>query len=117
MSEMQWMFCCEWYGDNRDRHVLTHSFPSRRASELIGLTPPGDVHIRAHHPQRMSVRGALDDLRALADPQPAAGCRPQPVFLFEMLRRAVHVMPERSEERRVGKECVSTCRSRWSPYH
>src|SRR3546814_11808388 len=25
--------------------------------------------------------------------------------------------PARSEERRVGKECVSTCRSRWSPYH
>src|SRR3546814_12597884 len=23
----------------------------------------------------------------------------------------------RSEERRVGKECVSTCRSRWAPYH
>src|SRR3546814_3227582 len=26
-------------------------------------------------------------------------------------------VPDRSEERRVGKECVSTCRSRWSPYH
>src|SRR3546814_12656549 len=26
-------------------------------------------------------------------------------------------MRSRSEERRVGKECVSTCRSRWSPYH
>src|SRR3546814_12195011 len=25
--------------------------------------------------------------------------------------------PKRSEERRVGKECVSTCRSRWLPYH
>src|SRR3546814_20971719 len=25
--------------------------------------------------------------------------------------------PMRSEERRVGKECVSTCRYRWSPYH
>src|SRR3546814_13339044 len=25
--------------------------------------------------------------------------------------------PARSEERSVGKECVSTCRSRWSPYH
>ena len=25
--------------------------------------------------------------------------------------------PARSEERRVGKECQSTCRSRWSPYH
>src|SRR3546814_11275202 len=27
------------------------------------------------------------------------------------------VQLHRSEERRVGKECVSTCRSRWSPYH
>src|SRR3546814_20541164 len=29
----------------------------------------------------------------------------------------IALLPERSEERRVGKECVSTCRSRWSPYH
>src|SRR3546814_10327299 len=28
-----------------------------------------------------------------------------------------HPADARSEERRVGKECVSTCRSRWSPYH
>src|SRR3546814_19590274 len=28
-----------------------------------------------------------------------------------------HASSTRSEERRVGKECVSTCRSRWSPYH
>src|SRR3546814_12702501 len=27
------------------------------------------------------------------------------------------VAPERSEERRVGNECVRSCRSRWSPYH
>src|SRR3546814_15689316 len=27
------------------------------------------------------------------------------------------VVAARSEERRVGQECVSTCRSRWSPYH
>src|SRR3546814_2148033 len=36
------------------------------------------------------------------------------------LRRALSVISAkelcRSEERRVGKECVSTCRSRWSPY-
>src|SRR3546814_5843799 len=31
-------------------------------------------------------------------------------------QRAAH-MDQRSEERRVGKECVSTCRSRWSPSH
>src|SRR3546814_15568962 len=30
---------------------------------------------------------------------------------------AVVARVDRSEERRVGKECVSTCRSRWSPYH
>src|SRR3546814_1121604 len=29
----------------------------------------------------------------------------------------ISVRQARSEERRVGKECVSTCRSRWSPYH
>ena len=27
------------------------------------------------------------------------------------------IIAERSEERRVGKECSSSCRSRWSPYH
>src|SRR3546814_19683985 len=32
-------------------------------------------------------------------------------------RRGLRDAPGRSEERRVGKECVSTCRSRWSPYH
>src|SRR3546814_15472180 len=33
------------------------------------------------------------------------------------LMAAVMFLPAGSEERRVGKECVSTCRSRWSPYH
>src|SRR3546814_11856213 len=31
--------------------------------------------------------------------------------------RGQYLQQDRSEERRVGKECVSTCRSRWSPYH
>src|SRR3546814_17206231 len=36
----------------------------------------------------------------------------------EQVRALVHGGPDdRSEERRVGKECVSTCRSRWSQYH
>src|SRR3546814_8075928 len=33
------------------------------------------------------------------------------------LENFLTVQGRRSEERRVGKECVSTCRSRWSPYH
>src|SRR3546814_17916143 len=34
-------------------------------------------------------------------------------YRFTPDRSGIH--PQRSEERRVGKECVSTCRSRWSP--
>src|SRR3546814_5695498 len=49
--------------------------------------------------------------------------RPENVLFYATSNRR-HLMPRemienesRSEERRVGKECVSTCRSRWSPYH
>src|SRR3546814_14709338 len=43
-----------------------------------------------------------------------------PVVFLEnelLYGRSFDVPEVRSEERRVGKECVSTCRSRWSPYH
>src|SRR3546814_12834103 len=36
---------------------------------------------------------------------------------FNIRTTAEPAATPRSEERRVGKECVSTCRSRWSPYH
>src|SRR3546814_12099049 len=53
---------------------------------------------------RKSLAGALEFANAARKEgvQPIIGCD------FET---------ERSEERRVGKECVSTCRSRWSPNH
>src|SRR3546814_7451421 len=35
----------------------------------------------------------------------------------QIIRELTLLREARSEERRVGKECVSTCRSRWSPYH
>src|SRR3546814_11317522 len=37
------------------------------------------------------------------------------IFKVSSLDEASHTVSPRSEERRVGKECVSTCRSRWSP--
>src|SRR3546814_18261081 len=49
-----------------------------------------------------------------------------PESQYEAVMRDLHAchehrpelaMVDRSEERRVGKECVSRCRSRWSPYH
>src|SRR3546814_20930140 len=44
---------------------------------------------------------------------------PRVVDNFQVYLRELRVedLRGRSEERRVGKECVSTCRSRWSPYH
>src|SRR3546814_3595415 len=36
---------------------------------------------------------------------------------LRVLHSLIQALINRSEERRVGKECVSTCRSRWSPYH
>ena len=39
------------------------------------------------------------------------------VLLARGARRIYAVDVERSEERRVGKECLAVCRSRWSPYH
>src|SRR3546814_15066535 len=67
---------------------------------------------------------AVDQARAhlggLGDAGHARGV--EAVFDEALLRRAQDPLAlsegaERSEERRVGKECVSTCRSRWSPYH
>ena len=42
------------------------------------------------------------------------GCEDPRITFIEPLQRYVMT---RSEERRVGKECISLCRSRWSPYH
>src|SRR3546814_17153344 len=39
------------------------------------------------------------------------------LFFTALGLRLLQGYGQRSEERRVGKECVSTCRSRWSPYH
>src|SRR3546814_9159460 len=46
-----------------------------------------------------------------------AGSCPEQILSPADLEQGYTLFCQRSEERRVGKECVSTCRSRWSPYH
>src|SRR3546814_8416036 len=66
--------------------------------------------------QLLVERGSLVDLEELAVDADALEARFPPFGQF-LAVFALAVAHHRSEERRVGKECVSTCRSRWSPYH
>ena len=50
-------------------------------------------------------------------PQPEHGVTTVFITLPNTKIELIAPLGDRSEERRVGKECQSTCRSRWSPYH
>src|SRR3546814_12379199 len=52
-----------------------------------------------------------------ADASSILDCADKPGLVMAAFRQGVLRVRFRSEERRVGKERVSTCRSRWSPYH
>src|SRR3546814_19258530 len=60
--------------------------------------------------QRLDIQ--MDDILALRHRRQTLRQR-----LGVRLVLAIGLAPLSSEERRVGKECVHTCRSRWSPYH
>src|SRR3546814_1410903 len=100
-----WSRCCAYSSSDR----ISFFFSSRRrhtrcalVTEVQTCALPICRDRRAH--ERPSPQGPACRLRAdhAGATEARSGARPQ-----------VH----RSEERRVGKECVSTCRSRWSPYH
>src|SRR3546814_5557843 len=63
----------------------------------------GGAYIRRRLPRLMLLQ-SLDDLLFV---------EPASLHYVRLFRVGLY----RSEERRVGKECVSTCSSRWSPYH
>src|SRR3546814_17430948 len=55
----------------------------------------------------------LNHLQPGRNPEEILSAHQQEPWLWELATQ----QKLRSEERRVGKECVSTCRSRWTPYH
>src|SRR3546814_11420630 len=99
--------------------------------DVEGWQDAHDIVARGHRQQPVIVAQMRDERTAFAlefdaEHQPhAADAVEQAVMvrnkLFQRpaqpLAGRLHLVEERSEERRVGKECVSTCRSRWSPYH
>src|SRR3546814_5384854 len=62
-------------------------------------------------------RETLGQVEAHLVAEHAVGAGPGPVLLENAGLADMPHPVERSEARRVGKECVSPCRSRWSPYH
>src|SRR3546814_3508709 len=87
----------------------------------IVARPAAEYEIAAFAPaQRMSKADAYSTASGItADGWPIAtvGKAAWLTHCYGMVGVARDVSPDRSEERRVGKECVSTGRSRWSPYH
>src|SRR3546814_15493271 len=95
--------------------------PETRVSRYLAINMERFARIERGEETAFAV---LSDLRAMEEPYRdplLAGWRE----VFRKTRalwgddtdKARHDLFGRAEERRVGKECVSTCRSRWSPYH
>src|SRR3546814_15858739 len=81
----------------------------------LGVKPPCDLYqmVRINAPARRSrtMRSRCSGVTR------RVSCGSWERTSSPLTLRIVGVGLSRSEERRVGKECVSTCRSRWSPYH
>ena len=85
---------------------------------IVARDPKRD---RGPHVPKAIVSSDVDAL--LKDPEidvvveVAGGVEPAGDYVRRALEAGKAVVTARSEERRVGKECPSKCRSRWSPYH
>src|SRR6056297_2519329 len=89
------------------------------AVPLIPLDLPGALRGTARERvARRQLRDAYGGGEAGLDARPARlGETPETWQRMLVAEAGARADWARSEERRVGKECVSTCRSRWSPYH
>src|SRR3546814_13398174 len=99
-------------------------YDEKEEGELLTNVLPEDLLKFGLIPEfigRLPVIGAVSPLdqealiRILGEPKNALVKQYQKFFELEDVE--LEFSDDRSEERRVGKECVSTCRSRWSPYH
>src|SRR3546814_7608799 len=109
----------DWSSD-----VCSSDLPATTRAAL--LAQAGQAWLRAEEPDRAYAvqTTALDLLATAGKPRAAVEIRiDRAVTLaakgryWEAIDDLNLALETRSEERRVGKECVSTCRSRWSPYH
>src|SRR3546814_12116650 len=78
------------------------------------------IVIALRRPDWLGLKGDASSVTDLPRPRLGATLRTVAIWLLVWaapMALVLALLGRRSEERRVGKECVSTCRSRWSPYH
>src|SRR3546814_10984989 len=99
--------------------VVCFLFKQKTAYELRISDWSSDVcssDLSIHHQLLLQHRCGQESWRESLGGHDAGVVGPLAASAWKFHRHAGRVV-RRSEERRVGKECVSTCRSRWSPYH
>src|SRR3546814_20720965 len=96
----------DWSSDVCSSDLLARP---ERVGALVGIAPAPDFVVRMESSLTAQQREALQRDGRFERPS-SYSSDPYPIT-----RRLID--EGRSEERRVGKECVSTCSSRWSPYH
>src|SRR3546814_10785725 len=88
----------------------------RRISDWSSDVCSSDLHVGAPRHMLAAAEADLEMERTVAAEKPCGGH----LALGrnrDLRQHGIDQILLRSEERRVGKECVSTCRSRWSPSH
>ena len=106
---------------------LRSKTPTQMRIEDLDAALVGDFLVHVETARRNSARSRNTRLAAIrsffrfvAMNEPAYALHCQRILAIpskRYVRRVVEFLDQRSEERRVGKECPSLCRSRWSPYH
>ena len=101
---------------------MTSEGPGRHPEVFMAARPGGTRHVVPEAPRRNEPRpGGNTELRHPRPPHTDATSWMHDLRLCQNNTRLLCFLglpnPCRSEERRVGKECLRLCRSRWSPYH
>src|SRR3546814_14561558 len=104
---------------NESRYLQCFADASDALLRLIGVDAAyvaagGSYFTVETHIRHLDEVAALEPVRVTTQVLAAEGKK---LRLFHRLSHGDGRLLARSEGRRVGKECVSTCRSRWSPYH
>src|SRR3546814_1438212 len=112
--------------NDRYGHEVGDELLSQMSERILGLVRSTDVLARISGDEFvLLLNPVVDDasldgfieriLRALKEPFTIAGLRLAKSASIGIATYPEHGTPYRPEERRVGQECVSTCRSRWAP--